>query len=451
MSAPIRDKSAFWATGLMLFALFFGAGNLIFPAALGQQAGEQVFAAMAGFLATGAGLPLLGIVAVGYANTADAQALAARVTPLYGLVFTVLLYLTIGPLFAMPRTATVSFEIGVMPFLSEAQRASYLPLALFSLIFFALSYWLALSPGKLVSRIGKVLTPLLLTAIAILVGYAALRPMGALQAAHGSYAAHPFATGLIEGYQTMDGLVSPVFAIIITDAVRALGLHGRRQVLRMISLSGALAVSCLALVYVFIAYMGATSVAGIGLQDNGTAVLAKVAQHYFGDAGNLLLAVIVFLACLTTSVGLITACAEYFNRILPRVSYVAFATLFTVIPCLLANFGLSAIIKLSLPVLMLLYPLSIALILLAFLHRFFGGSRIVYVATMTATGIAGLFDAAKIAFDFSAETIARISAWLPFYDIGLGWLVPGAIGFLIGYALHLAGVRLSDPPQQPGV
>ena len=131
-------------TGLLLFGMFFGAGNLIFPAALGQQAGSHVFAAMFGFLLTGAGLPLVGIIAVAYANTADAQALAARVTPRYGLIYTVLLYLTIGPLFALPRTATVSFEIGVVPFLSEAQRGSFLPLALFSLAFFALSYWLAL-------------------------------------------------------------------------------------------------------------------------------------------------------------------------------------------------------------------------------------------------------------------------------------------------------------------
>ena len=310
MSAVLRDRSAFWATGLMLFALFFGAGNLIFPALLGQQAGAHVFAAMFGFLLTGAGLPLVGIIAVAYANTADAQALAARVTPRYGLIYTVLLYLTIGPLFALPRTATVSFEIGVVPFLSEAQRGSFLPLALFSLAFFALSYWLALSPGKLVSRIGKVLTPLLLASIAILVGYAALKPMGALQTAQGGYLEHPVATGLIEGYQTMDGLVSPVFAIIVIDAVRALGLHGRRQVLRMVAFSGGLAVLCLALVYVFIAYMGASSVAGIGLQENGAAVLAKVALHYFGGAGKALLAIIVFLACLTTSVGLITACAE---------------------------------------------------------------------------------------------------------------------------------------------
>ena len=197
--------------------------------------------------------------------------------------------------------------------------------------------------------------------------------------------------------------------------------------------------------------MGASSVAGIGLQENGAAVLAKVALHYFGGAGKALLAIIVFLACLTTSVGLITACAEYFNRILPRVSYFRFATLFTVISCLLANVGLSAIVKLSLPMLMLLYPLTIALILLAFLHRIFGGSRIVYVATMSLTGIAGLFDAAKIAFGFSPETVAQISHWLPYYDIGLGWLVPGAVGLAIGLLLHLAGVRLAEPPQQPGV
>ena len=103
------QKSAFVATGLMLFALFFGAGNLIFPALMGQQSGSAVFPALSGFLITGVGLPLLGVIAIGYSGSRDVQDLASRVAPWYGVAFSVLLYLSIGPLFATPRTATVSF------------------------------------------------------------------------------------------------------------------------------------------------------------------------------------------------------------------------------------------------------------------------------------------------------------------------------------------------------
>ena len=174
-SSAGNQKASLWAVGLMLFALFFGAGNLIFPAFLGQQAGENWFLAMLGFLLTGAGLPLLGVIAIGYSNSRDVQALASRVTPWYGIAFAAALYLSIGPLFATPRTATVSFEIGVVPFIGEEHKT--LGLALFSAFFFGVTYWLSLSPGKLVDRIGKILTPVLLITIAALVGYAALNPM----------------------------------------------------------------------------------------------------------------------------------------------------------------------------------------------------------------------------------------------------------------------------------
>lgn len=443
MNSPnAQYKTTFVATGLMLFALFFGAGNLIFPASIGQQAGSNVFSAMTGFLLTGAGLPLLGVIAIGYSGSRDVQELASRVTPWYGILFAALLYLSIGPLFATPRTATVSFEIGIVPFLGEAaEEKKTMALALFSIAFFALSYWLAMSPGKLVDRIGKILTPSLLIAIAVLVGYAALNPMGPLQAPQGDFVTQPVGKGIIEGYGTMDALASLAFAIIVVDAVRLMGVKNHQQVLSMTARSGFVAAACLAIVYVFIAYMGASSVVELGLLDNGAAVLSKSAQFYFGNAGNVLLAIIVFLACLTTSVGLITACSEYFNRLIPSVSYKAFAILFTLISCGLANKGLAGIISFSIPMLMLLYPLTIVLILLAFLDKFFGGSRIVYICTMFSTLIVGLLDAYKTAFGFSEETATAINNTLPWYDIGLGWVLPAAAGFILGCILNAASKK----------
>ena len=436
MSAPENQKPSLWAVGLMLFALFFGAGNLIFPAFLGQQAGSNWLSAMSGFLLTGAGLPLLGVIAIGYSGSRDVQDLASRVTPWYGVAFAAVLYLAIGPLFATPRTATVTFEIGVTPFIGPEHKT--MALAIFSAFFFGVTYWLSISPGKLVDRIGKVLTPALLATIAVLVGYAAFNPMGELQAAQGGFADRPFVTGVLEGYQTMDALASLVFAIIVIDAARALGVRNRAQLLATTTVAGAVAAACLAVVYLLIGYMGATSVAGLGLQENGAAVLSKTAQHYFGMGGNVLLSAIVFLACLSTAVGLIISCSEYFNRLLPAVSYKTFVVIFTLVSMAFANKGLSGIISISVPVLMLLYPLTVVIILLAFLNNWFGGSRVVYVCTIFATLVVGALDAWKAAFSFAPETAALINSIFPLYDIGMGWLLPATAGFVLGLVLKTA-------------
>ena len=434
--SPFNRKASLWAVGLMLFALFFGAGNLIFPAYLGQQAGESWFSAMTGFLLTGAGLPLLGVIAIGYSGSRDVQALASRVAPWYGVAFAVALYLSIGPLFAMPRTATVSFEIAVAPFLNESQKT--VGLTAFSVAFFGVAYWLSMSPGKLVDRIGKILTPVLLLTIAVLVGYAALNPMGVPAAAQGDFALRPFIKGILEGYGTMDALASLVFSIIVIDAVRAMGVDNRSELLRTTAVSGIVAASCLALVYLFIGYMGATSVAGLGLQENGAEVLSKTANFYFGVPGNILLGVIVLLACLSTAVGLITSCSEYFNRLCPGIPYKMFVVINTVVSMALANKGLSSILTFSIPMLMLLYPLTIVIILLVFLHKLFGGSRIVYFCTMMATLAVGLLDAYKAAFGFSEEVAADINGALPLYNVGLGWLLPATVGFILGCILNAA-------------
>lgn len=434
-------KSIFIATGLMLFALFFGAGNLIFPALMGQQAGENVFTAMFGFILTGAGLPLLGILAVCYSGSRDVQEMASHVAPWYGLLFSVALYLSIGPLFAAPRTATVSFEIAVVPFLGELTvLQKKLALALFALVFFGVTYWLSISPGKLVDRIGRVLTPTLLFTIAILVITATVKPMGALQAPTETYQVDVLAKGIIEGYGTMDALASLVFAIVVIDAIRQLGVENKQDILKLTVRAGVVAASCLAIVYLLIGYMGATSVMGIGMQENGALVLSKTAEYYFGLGGKILLGIIVFLACLSTAVGLVTSCGEYFHRLCPKLSYHVWAAVFTVMSFLFANFGLSEIIRLAIPVLMLLYPLTVALIALAFLHRLFQGKRIVYVCTILATSLLALFDGWK-AFVGTEEGSATahlnnvLAQSLPLYAAGLGWVLPATIGFLVGLVL----------------
>lgn len=221
------------AIGLMLFALFFGAGNMIFPPVLGQYAGENVWLAIGGFLLTGVGLPLLGVIAVALTGT-GAKGLADKAHPKFGTIFTVILYLSIGPFFAIPRTGTVSYEIGLAPFLSEGQAESWIPLFIFTLVFFTITYLLALNPSKLVDRIGKVLTPILLAVIAIIVFKAIATPMGMIGAPDATYKANPLFTGFLEGYKTMDALASIVFGIVVVTARKIEGSQNENHLHRLV-------------------------------------------------------------------------------------------------------------------------------------------------------------------------------------------------------------------------
>ena len=254
------------AIGLMLFALFFGAGNLIFPAAMGQAAGVNVWWAVLGFVVTGVGLPLAGVLAMGYSGCKNLQELAGRVHPAYGLFFTVISYLTIGPFFAIPRTGSVSYEIAVRPFLqsggSEAIMTGFL------VLFFLISLWLSISPQKLVDRIGKILTPALLIAILLLIAKSFITPLGSPQEPIAAYGTATVAAvqGILDGYNTMDAIASLVFAILVIEFVMEDGATTPSAITREVFKAGAIAVGCLGFVYIFVAKIGADSVAAFGIQ-----------------------------------------------------------------------------------------------------------------------------------------------------------------------------------------
>ncbi len=427
----------------MLFALFFGAGNLIFPAHLGQLAGTSVWVAIAGFLLTGAGLPLLGVLAIGISGSNDLQSLAGRVHPIYGVIFTVVLYLTIGPFFALPRTGTVSFEIGVAPFLNEGSHA--FALFVFTLIFFGISLWLSLSPSKIVDRVGKYLTPALLIFIFILIIAALIKPLGEQTMPKGEYITAPFSTGFISGYNTMDALASLVFGIIVINAIKSYGAKSKREIAAACLKTGLIAVGFLAIIYIFVAYIGSMSVDRLGLFDNGGPILSGAASFYFGYSGKILLAFIITLACLTTSIGLITACASYFQKLMPKFKYQTYVVVFSVFACLVANVGLSKLIEFSLPVLMMIYPLTIVLILLTFLNPLFKGRRVVYVTTICFTAIISILEGAK-AISLPIDSIhVFFRGFIPFYDISMGWATFAVVGFVVGIIIALVTKPTVEP------
>lgn len=416
--------------GLTLFALFLGAGNIIFPPYLGQQAGTNVWISVTGFLVTGVGLPLMAVIAVGkYGNL---QALASKVHPIFGIVFTIIIYMAIGPFFGIPRTATVTFEVGVLPFLSESIAQSALPLVALSIIFFGVSAWLALNPSKILDRIGKIITPLLLLVLVLLVGKSVINPLGSILSPTADYQSNAFFNGFIEGYLTMDTIGGLVFGIVIINAIKHLGQTDQSAITKTVAKAGIIAAIGLAFVYLSLTYIGATSVSAVGLLDNGGAILSVSAKILFGSIGSIILALTIILACLTTSVGLISACAHFFSVQIPRLSYKQIVMILTVFSTIIANVGLSKLISISLPVLSFIYPLAITLIVLSFLDPYFKGYSSVYIGAMIGAGIISFLDA-LISVGFKLGAISTLIQNLPLATQGIGWFVPTIIGAVIGF------------------
>ena len=426
----------------MLFGLFFGAGNLIFPASMGQLAGSNLWWASAGFLITGVGLPLLGVAALGISREEGLLELSSRVGKGYGLFFTCLLYLTIGPFFAIPRCATVSYTVGIQQLLPQGGAAA---LAVFSLLFFGAVLFFSLRPGEILTWVGKVLTPLFLCFLAVLVLRALSAPMASVAdiPPAGSYRDAAFSTGLLEGYNTMDALASLAFGIIVVNAIRSLGVREPGAVARDTVRAGVFSSLLMAVIYLLVTVVGAQSRGQLEISANGGEALAQIAGHYFGSAGAVILAATVTIACLKTAVGLVTSCSETFVKIFPGgPSYRIWAVTFSLVSFLIANLGLNTILAYSTPVLMFLYPLSIVLILLTLGGRLFGNHPAVLRWTIGCTMVAAVFDLlrtlptqAQAALHLE-PVVALAETWLPLCKQGFGWVCPAVLGLVIGLALR---------------
>ena len=427
-----------------LFGMFFGAGNLIFPVHLGQMAGQNALPAIIGFIITAVGIPILGVAAIGVTHSDGLQTLSGKVGKGYGIFFTCLLYLTIGPLFAIPRCATVSFTTGITPLLG-ADSPERLYLLLFSAVFFAFVLFFSLRPGKITVWIGKIINPLFLFFFAVLMLAALLAPGAAVSAVEPveAYQSDAFFPALIEGYGTMDAIAGLAFGIVVIDVIRRMGVDNDDTIAEDVLSSGLLTGALMALIYVVSIVVGAQSRGLFELSENGGIALTQIAGHYLGGVGLFILAFTITFACLKTSIGLVTACAETFSKMTNgKISYRSWAILFTVFSFAVSNIGLSAIIEYSIPMLMLIYPPAIALILLAFLGKFFAHDRTVYIATMIGTWAAAIFDCMKTlpapvqtALHLDAP-IAFAAAHLPLFDKNLGWLLPAVIGFAAGMAIR---------------
>ena len=434
--------SQYILVGSMLFGMFFGAGNLIFPVHLGQEAGANVVPANIGFMLTAIGLPFLGIIAMGVSRSKGLFDLAGRINTTYAHFITILLYLSIGPAFALPRTAAVSFEIGFASHLDSSLQT--VCLAAFTVIFFLLALFFALKPGKIIIWIGKFLNPLFLIFLAVLIIAAFINPMGAPSAmpVQSAYQQEALTKGIIEGYNTMDALASLAFGIIVIHTLSDLGLKNPKDIALGTLKAGIVVLVLMGIIYSSLSYLGAASLGQLALSANGGIALADISTYYFGSFGHILLAGTVTVACLKTAIGLITACSTTFSELYPHtLSYKSYVYLITFVSFLISNVGLTSIIYLAIPILMLLYPLAITLILLAFIDAVCGYHRYIYLCTTVFTLLAAIGDMLG-ALPFGLNEIAAISSiieiyrnTLPFFDIGMGWIVPAVIGIALGTVL----------------
>lgn len=420
--------------GLMLFASFFGAGNLIFPPALGQSAGVNFLPAAAGFCTTGVGIPLLGIIAIGLLRASNPEALALPVHPKFAKALIVVTVLTIGPFFAIPRTGAVSFDVGILPFISAENYD--LGLALYSLFFFVVTYFLSVNPSKIVDWVGKILTPLLLISIAILVVQVFMHPMGEPQQAGGYYASMPYLKGFQEGYYTMDLLATMLFGTVVIDSIKVRGISEGSVLTRTCIMAGIIAAVLLAAIYFSLTYTGATSVTVFGVSDNGAIALSSIANYYMGTAGNVVLCLMIFFACLTTSIGLTVSAGSYLEQVLKyKMQYQRIAAIICIFSFAVSNVGLTKIISLSVPVLCLLYPIVIVLVMMAFMPV---KRACVYRSTLAFTIVFAIIDGLNAAGVPMKTAEALFKDVIPFYSAGFGWFVPSIVGLVLGILYSVA-------------
>ena len=438
-NAPGRPGTTV-VTGLMLFALFFGAGNLIFPPVLGASAGDRLPAVMAGFLITGVLLPLVAVIAVSTSGE-GILGLARRVGGRFGAVAPAAVYLSIGPLYAIPRVVTVAYELATRPVLELLGAApDWWTLPVHAAGFLVVSVLIALRPSRLADRVGRWLTPALLVLIAVLCVATIAGDDVVERAASGPYAAAPFSTGLTQGYLTMDVLAATVFGIVVIQTLRSRGIGSTGRVVRATAAAGGIAATLLAAVYIGLAMIGARTG---GAADDGTALLRSAASSALGPAGVIVFAAIVILACLTTSVGLLSAWAGYAYATLPRTTFSRHLVAGAGCALILSNLGLAVIIKIVAPLTLLLYPITITLVAATILDVVAPGRlRTAYTWPVAVAGVLGLVSAlAEAGWNAPSALLARSGAW----NGSTGWIAPTLLALVLGAALDVRAGRWSTP------
>lgn len=404
--------------GFALFAMFFGAGNLIFPPYLGVISGQNWLTSFSGFVLADVGLALLAILAATKFN-GDVNKMFSRAGNKLNIILGSAIVICIGPLLAIPRTAATTFEMGIQPVFGNFNTI------IFSIIFFAVTLVLTIKPSKVVDIVGSFLTPALLVALAILIIKGIMSPLGNINPQ--PVIDNLFSEGVAQGYQTMDTLGAVVFATVIILSITNKGYTTEKEKISMSLKSGLVAAVGLCLVYGGLCYLGATVSEMYGKDVNQTALIVSITEGLLGSTGKVILALIVSLACLTTSIGLTSAAGQYFSGLTKgKLKYEHIVIGICVFSAVVSNLGVSNIIKYSAPILSMVYPATVTLIILALFGEKISNDNVFKAATYMA-----LFISILTVIDSMSVKIPAIHL-LPLDSLGFNWVVPVLIAGIIG-------------------
>lgn len=414
-------RSQFLQLSIMLFGLFFGAGNLIFPPLFGNAAGSVTFISLIAFCVTAVIFPVLGAIVVGKTN--GLSNLAKRVGPVFSVVFTTAIYLSIGPGLGIPRAGSVPFEMAIAPYIPETLNLNIIRFV-YTLVFFTIALLICLKPNKLVERVGKFLTPTLLLMIAFMFVRIVMMDKN-IAAPSGDYLKAPVTKGFLAGYETMDAVAALNFGFVIAQAIRRFGIEDENEVTKYEIKAGLLAGSVLFIVYAMLASIGMIGSQKFAGAENGAQVLSESIKLVLGDFGLVLLAFIFTLACLTTCVGLITSGGEYFENLFNnKLSYKAWVYIWTLFSFVMANFGLNKLLAFSVPLLQIIYPVALVLIVMGISHKYLNYSKVSYVASAVVAVGLPLVEVLDKTFKINFGFVTNLVKSLTLYEEGLAWLLP---------------------------
>lgn len=409
--------------GFALFAMFFGAGNLLLPPFIGLQVADSWSWTTIGFMITAIFLPFLGILSIVRSGD-NFDALGDRINPKLSLVLGIIIMLGIGPLIAIPRTAATTFEVGVLPLFPGTSPI------ISTLVFFAITAGLSLSSSKVVDVIGNYLTPLLIILLFSLIIVGIVNPINT-DMVHTFTKSDAFVLGFIEGYQTLDVLASVIFAGIIISAANEKGYTSKAERSKIVIASGILAALCLLFIYGGLVYLGATSGYEISTDVKRATLLLHLSNTLLGSYGSIAIAVAIALACLTTSIALTCAVGTFFEKLTKgKLGYKTLVILCSVISAVLSITGVEDIIRYAAPFLGFIYPIVITLVLYIIIFGKIVPRKRPFIGAIFGTTIISFFGLLT-SFNVGIPLINQWIEKLPFYSYDIAWLVPSIIGFIV--------------------
>ena len=404
--------------GFALFAMFFGAGNVVFPPYIGMHAGEQWANGFLFYFIADIGLALVAMFAILHAGGADN--ITGRIGHVASKVLMCAVILCIGPMVAIPRTAATTLEMSVTPFFSGMSPV------VFSIIFFAVILLLSIKQSAVIDIVGKMLTPALLIGLLILIVKGFVSPIGDIVDT-GVSASEVTVNGIKSGYQTMDVLAAMAFGIIILSSADEKGYTDSKSAAKMIGIAAALSGVLLLIVYFGLTYLGATASTVFPTDISRANLVIGIVELLLGKAGLIIFAIVIALACITTAVALVSSAASFFAKLAnDKISYGVFVVVICVSSAVISNLGLDMIIAIATPVLDIVYPPMLVLILLSW----FGDKlhKSVYVSSVAGSLIASVLATASL-YGMNVPVIDS----LPLASLGLGWLTPAAVFGLVAY------------------